>query len=245
MIIEETSNVLKYDEGVFPMFSIKNFVKSYEIKKSKTDHNVPVINGIYLHSMYDPIKEAYELVESYKDKIRLNPNILVFGLGFGYHIKTLWDTLNDLHGPKAHLTILDPNKRTFDDYLKINKETNNISYYITDQINECFNEKNFINFLIKSPTIIKHTASFELYHSFYKLFLSYQSPAYLQQYLNKIENESLKKNLSENLAGKSKISLHQYIEDLKKSRKCLNKYDHMLIALNEMNPIESRQEVSK
>lgn len=42
----------------------------------------------YLHSKYDPLKEAETIIESYKD-INENSSVIFYGTGLGYHIKIL------------------------------------------------------------------------------------------------------------------------------------------------------------
>ena len=226
------------------MFSIKSFVTSYEIKKSKTDHNVPVVNGIHLHSMYDPLKEAYKLISRYEEKLKSNPKALVLGMGLSYHIKILKNILKKNHGKKAKIVVIDPNKDVFDDYLKSSK-TEDVSYLITDKIDDLYSNKNFIDFLVESPTIIQHPASFNLYLSFYKSFLSYQSPTSLHEYIENIENKNMKEHLQTNLSYNSGITFHQYIESLRQSRRGLKKYDYILIALHEMNKKCSFKKVAK
>jgi hypothetical protein len=42
--------------------------KQYEIKTSRNGLTVPVVNGIHLHSIYNPIKEAEAFATSFKEK---------------------------------------------------------------------------------------------------------------------------------------------------------------------------------
>ncbi len=216
------------------MFSIKKFVKSYEIKKSKTNHDIPVVNGVHLHSMYDPLKEAKDLICHYEEKLKNNPRAVVLGMGLCYHIKILKKILEKNHGVKGQIIVIDPNEYIFNDYLKSNK-IENVSYLITDRINNIYSDKNFINFLVESPIIIKHSASFNLYHDFYKSFLSYKAPIFIHEYLDNIEDKSLKNHIQDTLSDDKKNTFHQYIETLRKSTRNFKKYDYMLIALYEMN----------
>lgn len=60
------------------------------------------INGITVHSVYDPVAEgkkwAASVIEKYAKKREKPENIIVFGLGFGYHIKELIKMLEDEFG---------------------------------------------------------------------------------------------------------------------------------------------------
>ncbi|EGQ26939.1 hypothetical protein HMPREF9372_0969 [Sporosarcina newyorkensis 2681] len=42
---------------------------------------------IFIHSKYDPVKEATQLLERYKEQIENHQHILFYGVGLGYHVK--------------------------------------------------------------------------------------------------------------------------------------------------------------
>lgn len=50
---------------------------------------------IYLHSKYNPIKEAETIVESFVD-IDENTNIIFYGTGLGYHIQQILEKYKDI-----------------------------------------------------------------------------------------------------------------------------------------------------
>ena len=60
------------------------------------------INGITVHSAYDPVAEgkkwAASVIEKYAKKHEKPEKIIIFGLGFGYHIKELIKLLEDRFG---------------------------------------------------------------------------------------------------------------------------------------------------
>ena len=72
----------------------KNNVK---VVTSKSNHLVPKINNIELHSIYDPQKEANALLLKYGDKIKNNKFVLVLGLGFAYHVDQIIIELEKHH----------------------------------------------------------------------------------------------------------------------------------------------------
>lgn len=64
-----------------------------EIARSKDGLPVPVINGKFLHSRYDPASEARRWV---KEKLAKKPGAqlaVVLGMGFAYHLEALKDAL--------------------------------------------------------------------------------------------------------------------------------------------------------
>ncbi len=60
---------------------------------SKIDKPTIKYNGVYVHSLYDPIKEAKKLVQiKTKENISL---VFVMGLGYGYHVLELLEQLKE------------------------------------------------------------------------------------------------------------------------------------------------------
>ncbi len=49
---------------------------SYEVKDSKTNLKIPVVNGVHLHSVYDPINEAKLFAEKNEKIIYSKKNML-------------------------------------------------------------------------------------------------------------------------------------------------------------------------
>ena len=66
-----------------------NFNYNLEIKFSKTGLPIPLVNGTHLHSNYNPEREAEGFVTQNDDIISKSSRVLLFGLGFGYHIHQL------------------------------------------------------------------------------------------------------------------------------------------------------------
>lgn len=62
--------------------------KDYTVVYSKSGHPVLKSRNITFHSLYDPVTEGRKFVESHLDKKALRPGdkVVVFGLGFAYHI---------------------------------------------------------------------------------------------------------------------------------------------------------------
>ena len=70
---------------------------NFEIVQTKTISAPSFkINGITVHSVYDPVSEAQKWAAQVMDRINLEgipDKIIIFGMGAGYHIKTLIDFL--------------------------------------------------------------------------------------------------------------------------------------------------------
>ena len=67
---------------------ISNAGQSADIKISASKSGPPTlrVKNIYIHSLYDPVKEAADWVKSYEQNMSRVDNIVVFGFGLGYHL---------------------------------------------------------------------------------------------------------------------------------------------------------------
>ena len=65
-----------------------------EILNTKVENSPTISVSIenrpyYLHSKYDPKKEAQFLIERYKDELEQYDHVLFYGVGLGYHVEAL------------------------------------------------------------------------------------------------------------------------------------------------------------
>ena len=93
----------------------KNNVK---VITSKSNHLVPKIDNIELHSTYDPQKEANTLRLKYVDKVKNNKFVLVLGLGFAYHIDQIITELEKHHRSHYKLLVVEQNSAIYHVFLK-------------------------------------------------------------------------------------------------------------------------------
>lgn len=63
--------------------------QAIKIERARSGEPVPVVNGQSLHSRYDPAGEGEKLADRFLSEGERPQRILVFGLGFGYHITPL------------------------------------------------------------------------------------------------------------------------------------------------------------
>jgi len=109
------SDNMKLLEKKYPLI-YKDIVKinpdknTYEIIKTKTNQFTLKINQgnttYFLHSKYDPNREAINIAEdNYNETIK---NYVIFGLGFGYHVEQLMQMALD-----ANFYIIEMNKEVF------------------------------------------------------------------------------------------------------------------------------------
>ena len=160
-----------------------NSIESYELKESRDGDLVPVINGVHLHSIYNPTKEALSFIENNQQNINANTNFLIFGLGFGYHVDALVEHLESLNYTSYSIIVIEPNTKLVNDFNNL-RGFKNHRVSITSPMNssEVFENYDFVQFLKSKPALLKHELSFDLEKDFYKDFLSYKAPVLFKDY---------------------------------------------------------------
>jgi hypothetical protein len=202
----------------------------YELQPSKNGHTVPVINGVYLHSIYNPLKEAEAFVNSKKKNLQYKNKVLVLGLGFGYHVEEI-SKLLECSNKDFEIIVLEPNERLVKDFINTrNFENPNIKIVCKQKIKELFGDWTFIKFLMEKPCIIKHDASFILEKEFYTNFLAYQAPKDIINYKSLLSESS--KTLFDSREARDFSSFITHIE---KSNHIASKNEFLLLALNQIN----------
>ncbi len=207
-------------------------ISSYEIKTSRTEQKVPVVNGVHLHSIYNPFKEAENLINSNLELLRTKNEVLILGLGFGYHINYAIEKLTEFHGSNFKIIVIEPNHQVHHDCLELdllNKK--NVLVYSGFTSNELYRDLDLIHFLLKKPAMLAHPASFNLYQVYFKNFLTFEAPNKLEDILKFTEVSEIKSYLK-TFSGTSTFEEALYSELPKKEQ--FNSMDFLAMALVEM-----------
>jgi len=210
---------------------------NYQIKTSKTNHKIPVINGIHLHSMYHPIREAESFVLNHLQLLKDKKNILVFGLGFVYHINQLVIELQKIHGDDYKIVVIEPNSEVANDCLSLNLLiSDKVKIYHGLSHDRLYQDEELINFLLAQPGIIAHPASFNLYKSYFKNFLQYKAPLSTEKVLMVLRDEHIKKFISDRFMNEDdlQVALWDYSQS---NHRIVNKLDYLFFALEEIAPL--------
>ena len=147
---------------------------AYQIKDSKTGLKIPVLNGTYIHSQYNPEGESDSTFNRYADKIKKNSNILILGLGYGYHIKKIIEYFKS-NNKKYHIVAIEPSKEIARDCIALKQiDFQNINIYSHSLVNELFHIPSLVTFLLKKPLIIPHPTSFNLHRDYFRRYLTYK-----------------------------------------------------------------------
>lgn len=198
---------------------------NYELRKTKNNDIIPVVDHIHLHSMYNPQKEAKQFLQKYKVDLKKSNYYLVLGLGFGYHIDELYQ-----QNPNAQIIIIEPNTRLINDFQRL-KGFRHQKISICSPVNapEIFEEETFIDFLRQTPVILKHDLSFELNLDYFKSLLQYRSSNNLSNYghlLNNFVDPEIK-NVQDS-------SLKDHLLSIKTQTGVRTKSDFALLALESL-----------
>ena len=203
--------------------------KQYELKTSRNGLTVPVINGIHLHSIYNPIKEAEAFATGFADTLKENNNILILGLGFGYHVEEIAKQLNSVHD-SFNIIILESNQELVQEFnKKRNFEDKNIKIFSCkpDKVDRLFVDLEFISFLRSKPSIIKHDPSFILEKKFFMEFLKYKAPTEISKYFDLL-TEPLKNYFAN--SQEDTITIKEHINLIKTQKGITHQYDFGLLA---------------
>jgi hypothetical protein len=113
------------------------------VEKSKNNLLTLKKDGKYIHSKYDPLKEAEKIINDYSKEIENYEYIFFYGVGLGYHIENFIKKY-----PEKKIILYEPDKEIFYNYLKygnLNKINNkNILNIYLKHI-----ESSFFNYLMK------------------------------------------------------------------------------------------------
>jgi len=88
---------------------VENFIPSAELSVVPSRNGLPVphLGSVSLHSIYDPTKEAVDSVAGFE----ADSGLVVYGLGFGYHIAEL------LKKGSGHIQVIEPSMSLFHNFL--------------------------------------------------------------------------------------------------------------------------------
>ncbi len=220
-----------------------DFNYDLEIKFSKTGLPIPLVNGTHLHSNYNPEREAEGFVTQNEGIISRSGRILLFGLGFGYHIHQLEFKLKMIYGETYSVYIIEPNQNVYQECLrkKLCSPNNRIKIFCKNLIQDYFQDVDLINFMSERPTVLPHPASFGLYKSFFKAFMGYKAPKDINSMIHFVESTHLKNYLETNHANSS---IEEIYNNISKKEYLLKIPDHLFLALKGMSADSENKKIT-
>lgn len=207
-------------------------ITSYEVRTSRTEQKVPVVNGVHLHSIYNPFKEAETLVEAQIDSLKTKNEVLILGLGFGYHVNAVIEKLQEFHGNNFKVIVVEPNIQVYEDCIAnelLNKK--NVLVYAGFNSNELYSDLDFVHFLLRKPAMVAHPPSFNLYQYYFKTILTFEAPKTIGGILEFVENEKIKRYLKR---FENEETLENVLYNQVPMKKTFDESDFLAMALVEM-----------
>lgn len=205
---------------------------SIEIKSSKTNLCVPVINGIHLHSIYDPLKEAENMANQNFASYENKSNILILGLGMGHHVLAIYNQAILKH-PQCEIVVLEPLKEL--EHLCKENNTEIINDKITIlagySCDELYRNKFIIDYLLLKPAIIFHAPSFNMHKKYFTDFLKYNAPTRINQLISYFDNEEIKDYFTK---ISNELSISDYISKSLPTKNKFEKLDFLMMAYQEI-----------
>lgn len=135
--------------------------RKIEVLMSKAQHPIIQIehNGhmLPIHSKYNPVAEAERFIDSYTEQIKQADHIFFYGVGLGYHVKTIQQRY-----PEKIVSTYEPITSVFNSFMKHSKQVGiNISdianHYVGESKDEILeNLKNFRPYLAQKIAIVIH-----------------------------------------------------------------------------------------
>lgn len=169
-----------------------NSSTNIEIKEARNQALVPVVEGIHLHSIYNPIREAESFIAKNDDALKTQNRVLVFGLGFGYHVAALEQLLSRYH-QNWQIYVIEPEPKMVQLFntkkpCELSEKTHIIS---ATQINEVYDNMDLIRFMAEKPLVIAHPATFNLREGYFKNFMSYEASNRIDAVASKVQDYDL------------------------------------------------------
>jgi hypothetical protein len=199
------------------------------LEMARNGSPVAKVRGVYLHSVYDPEKEASSFAETYEKQLAGKNHILIFGLGLGYHVNQVVKSLKDKH-VDYRIVVLETNR----DLIGLVEEQNlvpseRIKVFHLEDYKKLYAERSFVNFLMQKPCVLKHEASFALHKEVYAGFLTYKSDKKIKSY-----SDQLTSTTKELISIDLNCTIGEIATMIKSSGKISERGQYLTLALDEL-----------
>lgn len=180
-----------------------------EIKISRTNLPVPVVQGIHLHSIYNPVKEAESLMQKHEESLQKQTRVLVMGLGFGYHLSELERILARYHR-EWEIFVIEADPQMYYEFQKHRpcEISDRVQIICASDVNEIYDNIDLIRFMAEKPFVLPHSASFNLREDYFKSFMSFEASTRIDRVAQKVQNDALRAHI---------LNLGQHDEDFEQA----------------------------
>lgn len=187
---------------------------TYEVKFTNNGLPVPSVQGVCLHSIFDPIGEGNHFADSHIEELNDYDNFIVLGLGMGYHITSCLNYLNQMN-KKFRLFVLEPDQRIIKDFTNYQSDLNTKITILSEPVEHLFNDETFLDLLLLKPAVLIHKSSYQQNPDYYQNFLKYRAPKEFRSFNNQISPD-LKKYI--NMNDYQDLSVEEILEQNKKCK---------------------------
>lgn len=213
------------------MTGVSSLVEKYEIKVTKNGSKIPVVNDVHLHSIYDPQRESKQLVERQSSHWGDKRDVLIFGLGFGYHVQAVVEHLEQKPGA-YNIIVIEPNTKVASDCAELGLIDPNKVYLCSGYgPQDIYTNRDLIDFLLRKPAMFSHPPSFNLYNDYFKKILSYHAPSKLEGLSSVFQSTELKTYFS---TFEQTLTIKEVAEFLSRSHKPKTQLDFLTMAYHQM-----------
>lgn len=160
-----------------------------EVMESKT--GLPTLQvklnnrPLFIHSKYDPMKEAERLVEQYENEIDQYDHIFFYGIGFGYHVESFLAKY-----PHMKFTMYEPSPAIFYEYMN-NRNITELPIKNLQNLFVEWNEELASQFLEQFAFNMKDNVLLVILPSYIRPF-----PIQFERFSNEFKNKVQKKGMS-------------------------------------------------
>jgi hypothetical protein len=194
------------------------------IVKSQSGHANLFVRGVEMHSRFNPVQEAYEQAVELRDKLKKSRQVLILGIGLGYHVQQIEFKMREFH-QTPEIVVIEPNEE-----VALYAQNSHIipqkfvRVLCGDQVENYYRDRRFVNFLQNKPLIIPHRPTLDLEQSFFKKFLKYEASKKLSKVISVLDTRLVDIFQDSN----KEITLYQFLEDLKQSPHLTNTHMQFL-----------------
>lgn len=149
-------------------------VKFLSVTEAKNKELVPVVRGTPLHSLHNPRREAEVFANNHLAHLSKTDNVLVLGLGFGYHLEEMAKILR-LRNKGGRVVVVEAIPELVRLWASYQKNTCDAEVFSAASVEELYQNRDVCQFLLSKPVVIIHQPSFQVARDFYQEFLMRRS----------------------------------------------------------------------
>lgn len=203
--------------------------KNYQVKQSRNNLPIPVVENNYFHSRFNPAQEAATYLENHHEQLKKKSTVLILGLGFGYHIFEVANILAKYH-KGFDIYVIEPNLEMAKECLELFPEfKHSITVFHSNQPETLFTNREFVELLLRKPAVIQHPPSYNYHQQYFEGVLKHQAPADITS-IRKILNE---KSINW-IRHDSSPSIMHAIGEIKKEGTKLSSEDFLLLGFEQI-----------